>query len=284
MLNNFKYKFGIVFLILTILLLTSCSTKNLTESNVSTSASSSASEFSESKNDDNNNGNTVSRKFGAGASSNSASSENNGAQEVQNNNSPNYTNTQNSNSASSNNNNTYNTDSADSSNQNSESGRNITNYSDSSDYYSEPSNDNERSEFNNSNTEAKSNTCSFVVDCTNAINSDKLPSSLREVLPGNGIIYINQSLEFEPGESVFDVLSRITRQNGIPMEFSQSVTYGSKYVEGINSLYEFDCGEQSGWMYKVNGIFPNYGCDTYKIKSGDSIGFYYTTIYGNDLK
>ena len=35
--------------------------------------------------------------------------------------------------------------------------------------------------------------------------------------------------------------------------------YNSVYIEGINNLYEFDCGELSGWMYKVNGWFPNYG-------------------------
>ena len=32
--------------------------------------------------------------------------------------------------------------------------------------------------------------------------------------------------------------------------------YNSYYVEGIGNLYEFDCGSESGWMYKVNGWFP----------------------------
>lgn len=32
--------------------------------------------------------------------------------------------------------------------------------------------------------------------------------------------------------------------------------YNSAYIEGINNLYEFDCGELSGWMYKVNGLVP----------------------------
>ncbi len=39
--------------------------------------------------------------------------------------------------------------------------------------------------------------------------------------------------------------------------------YNSYYVEGIGNLYEFDCGKESGWMYKVNGRFPNYGCSSY---------------------
>ena len=52
--------------------------------------------------------------------------------------------------------------------------------------------------------------------------------------------------------------------------------YGSYYIEGINNLYEFDCGNQSGWMYKVNGWFPNYGCSSYNLKDGDSIVWAFT--------
>ena len=36
--------------------------------------------------------------------------------------------------------------------------------------------------------------------------------------------------------------------------------YNSYYIEGINHLYEFDVGPESGWMYKVDEWFPNYGC------------------------
>ncbi len=35
-----------------------------------------------------------------------------------------------------------------------------------------------------------------------------------------------------------------------------SFTGDSVYVEGINNIYEFSCGEQSGWMYEVNGVYP----------------------------
>ena len=52
--------------------------------------------------------------------------------------------------------------------------------------------------------------------------------------------------------------------------------YDSYYIEGINNLYEFDCGSESGWMYKVNGWFPNYGCSAYPLKDGDVIVWCYT--------
>ena len=52
--------------------------------------------------------------------------------------------------------------------------------------------------------------------------------------------------------------------------------YNSYYIEGLNHLYEFDCGPESGWMYKVNDWFPNYGCSAYSLKNGDKIVWCYT--------
>ncbi len=59
--------------------------------------------------------------------------------------------------------------------------------------------------------------------------------------------------------------------------------YNSAYIEGIHNLYEFDCGELSGWMYKVNDWFPNYGCSRYQLKDGDVICWEYTCNLGIDV-
>ena len=59
--------------------------------------------------------------------------------------------------------------------------------------------------------------------------------------------------------------------------------YESYYVEGINYLYEFDGGQGSGWMYKVNGWFPNYGCSSYYLTDGEVIEWVYTCDYGADV-
>jgi hypothetical protein len=67
------------------------------------------------------------------------------------------------------------------------------------------------------------------------------------------------------------------------MEYSMSPVYKSAYIEGIANLYEFDRGELSGWMYCVNGWYPNYGCSAYKLKDGDAIEWHYTTDLGRDL-
>ena len=67
------------------------------------------------------------------------------------------------------------------------------------------------------------------------------------------------------------------------MEFVNTPMYNSAYIEGIHNLYEFDCGQLSGWIYKVNGWSPNYGCSRYALKDGDVIEWVYTCNLGIDV-
>ena len=91
------------------------------------------------------------------------------------------------------------------------------------------------------------------------------------------------TVEFKKGQTVFDVLKNVTRTRGIQMEYSFTALYGSYYIEGINNLYEFDCGELSGWEYCVNGKFPAFGCSKYVLKDGDKIEWKYTCDLGADV-
>ncbi|WP_337100948.1 DUF4430 domain-containing protein [Paenibacillus sp. YIM B09110] len=114
-------------------------------------------------------------------------------------------------------------------------------------------------------------------------NLDKLDKDKLEVLPKDGVIYKARKVTFYEGESVFDVLLREMKANKIHMEFEMTPIYNSNYIEGINNLYEFDCGELSGWMYKVNGWFPNYGSSRYTLKDGDVVDWVYTCDLGRDV-
>ena len=74
------------------------------------------------------------------------------------------------------------------------------------------------------------------------------------------------------------------RKSGIQLEYVYTPGYDSEYIRGIHQLYEKDCGTQSGWMYSVNGVFPNYGVNKYTVKNGDDIKFRYTCNgFGEDL-
>lgn len=117
-----------------------------------------------------------------------------------------------------------------------------------------------------------------ILDNLNIFDKDKL-----EVLPKDGIIYVPKKVVFYEGESVFDVLLREMKANKIHMEFVMTPIYNSNYIEGIHNIYEFDCGELSGWMYKVNEWFPNYGSSRYMLQDGDIVEWVYTCDLGRDV-
>ena len=123
----------------------------------------------------------------------------------------------------------------------------------------------------------KSFTCTFSIECSTILNnlSDLDPEKL-EMVPSDGVILKATTVTFYEGESVFDVLQRVCKEHGIHMEASWTPIYNSAYVEGIHNLYEFDCGNESGWMYRVNGWYPNYGCSRYQLAQGDVVEWRYT--------
>lgn len=124
-------------------------------------------------------------------------------------------------------------------------------------------------------SEAK--TCNITILCDTILNNmDNLTAGKEAYVPSNGVILDTSTVEFTEGETVFDVLKRVCDYTGIQLEYSWTPMYDSYYIEGINNLYEFDCGNESGWMYKVNGWFPNYGCSKYMLEDGDTIVWCYT--------
>lgn len=133
-------------------------------------------------------------------------------------------------------------------------------------------------------TQSNALTCTISIDCQTILdNWDDLKSSKAEFVPSDGWILYESQVEFTQGETVFDVLKRVCNETGIQMESSWTPMYNSYYVEGINNLYEFDCGQNSGWMYNVNGWYPNYGCSSYTLEDGDVIQWRYTCTLGSDV-
>ena len=140
----------------------------------------------------------------------------------------------------------------------------------------------EKNSEQNTSTEQKQDaiqTCTISIQCLSILdNMDKLASGKEEFVPTDGYILF-ANVEYTEGETVFDVLKRACSSYGIQIEYSYTPIYGTYYIEGINQLYEFDCGSTSGWMYSVNGVSPNVGCSSYTVMQGDSIVFYYTCGY-----
>lgn len=128
------------------------------------------------------------------------------------------------------------------------------------------------------------NVCTLEVICSTVLNNtDRIDGEKLKLIPENGVIFQEQEVVFYEGESVFNVLVREMKKNKIHMEYANTIIYNSAYIEGINNLYEHDCGELSGWMYRVNGKFPNYGCSGYILNPGDKIEWLYTCDFGVDI-
>ncbi len=127
-------------------------------------------------------------------------------------------------------------------------------------------------------------TCTLSVRCDTILqNIGWLDSEKVDIVPKDGVIFAETTVTFYEGESVFNLLVREMKRNKIHLEFENTPVYNSTYIEGIANLYEFDCGELSGWMYKVNDWFPNYGCSRYQLKAGDKVEWVYTCDLGNDV-
>ncbi|MCH5324715.1 MAG: DUF4430 domain-containing protein [Eubacterium sp.] len=125
--------------------------------------------------------------------------------------------------------------------------------------------------------------CTLTIDCRTLLdNMDRLDKNKHSLVPSDGMIF-SSAVGFDNGENAFEILRRVCNENGIHLEASYTPAFGSSYIEGINNLYEFDCGSTSGWIYKVNGETYGTGASSYKPKNGDKIEFVYTCELGFDV-
>ncbi len=122
-------------------------------------------------------------------------------------------------------------------------------------------------------TVVKDNTAGVVtlsVRCDTIIGKDGAPD--------NPVILEKSEYPIKDGDTVYNILAEALQENGILFEHNSSY-----YISGINNLYEFQFGDLSGWMYRVNGETPSVGCGEYFLKDGDEIEWLYTCEIGNDL-
>lgn len=126
--------------------------------------------------------------------------------------------------------------------------------------------------------------CMLTVRCDTLLNQlERLSPEKRQLVPQNGIILPQTKMELWENATVFDILEKTLHAQKIHFEFSKAPMYNSVYIEGIGNLYEFDAGNLSGWIYRVNGVVPSVGCSQYIPKSGDIIEFLYSCNMGKDL-
>lgn len=88
-----------------------------------------------------------------------------------------------------------------------------------------------------------------------------------------------QAVTVSKGAKVYDVFTKVLNQHGY-----RYIGAESNYVETIITpggvrLSEFTNGRNSGWMYTVNGVHPEYGLQEWTVYNGDEIIWHYTDDY-----
>lgn len=131
---------------------------------------------------------------------------------------------------------------------------------------------------NQSSNITTSNNTSTNANTSQNQNDNKITVSVQII--GVDSMMMSGSLSLEKNISVYSALKTLASQQGVSISTSG---FGSTtYVRGIGGLYEFDYGGNSGWLYMVNGVKPNYGAYSYKLNDGDTVKWYYTTDYTKD--
>lgn len=96
-----------------------------------------------------------------------------------------------------------------------------------------------------------------------------------------GTILDTTEVELKDGDTVFDILKQVVKDNSIQMEYKGRKS--SVYIQGIHNIYEFDKGPESGWVYRVNGEVSQVSCGAHKLNDGDKIEWLYTTDLGREF-
>ena len=128
------------------------------------------------------------------------------------------------------------------------------------------------------------NYCTISISCATVFdNTDKIAPDILAEQPTGGVIFAPAKQSVNNGDTVFDILKRVCSDNGIQLEYTKIAATNNFYIEGINNLYEFDAGNLSGWMYSVNGKFPQLSASQYTVSEGDVIEFVYSCSIGVDV-
>ena len=110
--------------------------------------------------------------------------------------------------------------------------------------------------------------------------TDKSISASVRVSGDTGV-WLSTRVSVRSGVSVYDVLTSVLADNGYSWEGSSNYISYITNPDGVR-LGEFSTGDNSGWLYKVNGVLPSEPLGEYILESNASIVFYYTNDWTKD--
>lgn len=113
-------------------------------------------------------------------------------------------------------------------------------------------------------TAENTNTATIKIICDDTVTDDiwENPEILKET-----------EYTFDGEVDAFTALTEIIVENNIPF------VHNGGYVTGIGGLHAMDAGENSGWMFQVNGELASVGAQDYILQDGDALVWFYTADY-----
>ena len=94
--------------------------------------------------------------------------------------------------------------------------------------------------------------------------------------PENPVIF-NGEVGIREGGNVMDAVLVATRKERLQL------SYVTGYIGSIDNLAEFDYGNESGWMFAVNGVFSERSVSEKYLSAGDRVVFLYSLDMGKDV-
>lgn len=118
----------------------------------------------------------------------------------------------------------------------------------------------------------------------NSANYEQLPAALQSTkyVPTNGVVVSGVKVAIEDGDKAWDAILQVKNKYGLAIDYRKDPLLGI-YIKGINHVYEKQVGDNSGWMYTVNGVKAPVGVGNYTLEANDAIELQYTTNAGMDL-
>lgn len=121
--------------------------------------------------------------------------------------------------------------------------------------------------------------CSAALDNMGSIDERV---NTADVIPADGVVIAYCEVPLPEGATAFEALTLAARQQQVRVDGSGTV-YGV-YVSAIGHIAEFGFGDMSGWLYSVNGEYPEASCGEYRLHDGDAVEFHYTCGYGAGME
>lgn len=128
-------------------------------------------------------------------------------------------------------------------------------------------------------------TVTVLAECAAALdNMESIDERVNtaDVIPADGVVIAYCEASLPEGATAYDALTLAARQQKVRVDGSGTV-YGV-YVSAIGHIAEFGFGDMSGWLYSVNGEYPEVSCGEYRLHDGDAVEFHYTCSYGAGME